>query len=79
MKFYGANMKCNEKNPRLFEFPIMKDGSRYNKDEKHGVTGTPVRAVYLQDTLEICGVMTHVIEEPKTHKGDKDFRVCDAI
>ncbi|KAI0378210.1 Ribonuclease/ribotoxin [Hypomontagnella monticulosa] len=79
LTFYGADPKCNEKKPKLYEFPIMKDGSKYNKNEKHSVTETPVRVVYLQDkNLTLCGVMTHVIEDKKTHKGTGDFRVCDA-
>ncbi|KAJ6440033.1 chitin synthase activator (Chs3) [Purpureocillium lavendulum] len=77
LKFYGADARCNEKNPKLFEFPVMKDGTIYPKDEKHDRTRTPARVVYLQDGKTLCGVMTHVIEDKNDHHGSGDFRVCD--
>ncbi|KYK57258.1 hypothetical protein DCS_04265 [Drechmeria coniospora] len=78
LRFYGADNRCNERNPRLFEFPVNKDGRPYPKDERHD-TNTPARVVYLQDGRTLCGVMTHVIEDPKTHHGSGNFRVCDRV
>ncbi|KAI6088166.1 Ribonuclease/ribotoxin [Hypoxylon rubiginosum] len=80
LRFYGSDNRCNEQNPSLYEFPVMKDGSKYAKDEKHGQTETPARVVYLQaDTSVLCGVMTHVIEDATDHHGSGDFRVCDWV
>ncbi|KAI0010913.1 Ribonuclease/ribotoxin [Xylariaceae sp. FL0662B] len=79
LHFYGADSRCNQDNPSLFEFPVMKDGSTYARDQRHGVTGTPARVVYLQADLTLCGVMTHVIEDPQDHHGSGDFRVCDSV
>ncbi|GJN85239.1 hypothetical protein PLIIFM63780_008803 [Purpureocillium lilacinum] len=77
LKFLGADPRCNERNPKLFEYPIMKNGSPYPRDRPHGTTGTPVRVVYLQDGTTLCGVMAHVIEDKNDHHGSGDFRVCD--
>src|SRR5699024_10098899 len=77
LKFLGADARCNENNPKLFEFPVMKDGSAYPKNEPHGTTRTPARVVYLQDGNTLCDVMTHVIEDRTDHHGSGDFRVCD--
>ncbi|UNI19639.1 hypothetical protein JDV02_005814 [Purpureocillium takamizusanense] len=77
LKFYGADLRCNEQKPKLFEFPVMKDGSFYDKNVKHGYIGTPARVVYLQDGKTLCGVMTHFIEDRNTHQGSGPFRVCD--
>ncbi|XXH05599.1 hypothetical protein Hte_012031 [Hypoxylon texense] len=78
LRFYGSDNRCNQQDPKLFEFPVMKNGARYAKDEKHGQTETPARVVYLQDdTKVLCGVMTHVVEDPNDHHGSGDFRVCD--
>lgn len=76
LKFYGgANAKCNEKNPKLEEYPVMKDGKKYPGREK-GNTLTPARAIFLQGTKELCGVVTHFVEAGN-HVGSGPFRVCD--
>lgn len=78
LKFYGADPRCNQKDPDLYEYPVMLDGQKYPKNVKHGTTKTPARVVYLhQDGKTLCGVMTHVIENKSMHQGTGDFRVCD--
>ncbi|KAI0478185.1 Ribonuclease/ribotoxin [Xylaria cf. heliscus] len=78
--FYGADARCNQRNPALWEYPVLKDGKKYPKDQSHGTTPTPARVVYLQaDPKVLCGVMTHVIEDKNDHHGSGDFRVCDPI
>lgn len=76
LKFFGgANAKCNEPKPKLLEYPVMQDGSKYG-GRVNGNTLTPARAIFLQGTNELCGVVTHFIEE-KNHVGSGPFRVCD--
>jgi len=76
LKFYGgADPKCNEKNPKLMEYPVMKDGKKY-AGRDNGSTLTPERAIFLQGTKELCGVVTHWIEA-KNAVGSGLFRVCD--
>lgn len=79
LKFYGADNRCNQKNPKLLEFPILFDGKISKKGGKRGGEGTPspARVVYLQDGKTLCGVMTHVLEDYKGHQGKGNFRVCD--
>jgi len=63
LQFYGgANAKCNEKTPKLLEYPPMKNGASYPGRQRN--TLTPVRAIFLQETKELCGIVTHFIEVP---------------
>ncbi|THU86053.1 hypothetical protein K435DRAFT_804245 [Dendrothele bispora CBS 962.96] len=77
--FYGSDPRCNQRNPSLLEYPVFRNGEKYVKDKEHGHTETPARVVYFVDSNKprLCGVMTHVIEDPKDHHGSGDFRVCD--
>ncbi|KAI1145779.1 hypothetical protein F4825DRAFT_457142 [Nemania diffusa] len=39
--FYGADYRCNKRDPELWEYPVLKDGSKYPKDQPHGNIPTP--------------------------------------
>jgi hypothetical protein len=75
LKFLGADARCNQKNPKLLEYPVS-DKKTYNKDAARD-TDTPARVVYTDDGKVFCGVMTHVIVDKDNH-GSGNFRVCDA-
>lgn len=74
--FSGAPGPCNDAKYQLLEYPVMKDGTAFPKDSKHGTVGTPARVVYLANGKILCGVITHVTEDAKDHHGSGPFRVC---
>ncbi|KAI1860318.1 uncharacterized protein JN550_011584 [Neoarthrinium moseri] len=39
IKFLGADAQCNEKDPKLLEYPILLDGKKYNRDDKRSGEG----------------------------------------
>lgn len=55
----------------------MQDGSVY-PGRMNGNSLTPARAIFIVATGELCGEVTHFVEDPTTHVGSGPFRVCDA-
>lgn len=79
LQFPGAIDRCNSQSRQLYEFPVFKDGRKYDKTKfRGGSTPTPARVVYVSlDNVDVvlCGVMTHVVE--RAHEsGSGDFVVC---
>jgi hypothetical protein len=74
VKFIGADARCNEKDPKLLEFPVSEKKT-YSKDGARD-TDTPARVIYTSDGKVLCGVITHIIADDKNH-GSGNFRACD--
>jgi len=59
----------------LSEYPVMKDKSLF-RGRVNGHSLTPARIIFVPETGELCGVVTHFIESAD-HVGSGPFRVCD--
>ena len=65
-KIKWPNARCNPgmhgpEPLRTFEYPVLKNGAVYPKNAINGKKADPgpARAIYLEDTSELCGVVSH--------------------